>query len=445
MMRKFFPVSVFGWALVIIGMIGNPWMIARYFTQDGSLDFHVRTALLILDAIVIFWGLVILFQRRSWHARHIGYLLVSTVITLVIVESFLQVICNIKNRVVADVRMYHSAYKNEPWGNAYWKEFHDTSLHYEPFIQWNGNAYSGKWINVDHAGMRKTWTPPGSIPPAPKLIFVMGGSAIWGIGARDDYTIPSDLSKLLNATNKQYLISNYGIPGYTFLQEIVKLMLLLKDGQRPDYIFFYDGSNEVYSAYQTGRIVNLLDFEEIREKMEASPITLGLKYMLAKCRIVQATEKTLALFHLQYNYQEGAARFTEKQLEALGKDIAKSYKESASFLQYLSETYNFNYILFWQPIIFYEIRVTDDEIRFDPHCRDKNLAKLFKIVKANLVNSPPPRWIDLSGALDQAPKPTYIDFCHLTESGYATVSAKIAAIVRDQLQTGKTAPRRPGP
>jgi hypothetical protein len=32
----------------------------------------------------------------------------------------------------------------------------------------------------------------------------------------------------------------------------------------------------------------------------------------------------------------------------------------------------------------------------------------------------------------------------MTESGYATVSAKIAAIVREQLQAGKTAPRRPG-
>ncbi len=443
MMRKFFSVSVFGWGLVIIGMLGNPWVIARYFTQDGSLDFHVRTALLILDAILIFWGLVILFQRRSWHTRQIGYLLVATVITLVIVESFLQGVCIIKNRVVFDVRMGHSAYKNEPWGKEYWKEYHDTSFHYEPFILWNADEYHGKWINMDRAGIRKTWTPPGPIPPAPKQIFVLGGSAIWGIGARDDYTIPSDLSKLLNATNKQYVVYNYGTPGFTLLQEIVKLMLLLKDGQRPDYIVFYDGSNEVYTAYQTGRVVNLHNFEEIQEKIEASPITLGLKYMLAKCRIVQATEKTLAVFHLQYNYQEGAAQFTEKQLEALGKDIAKNYKESASLVQNLSETYNFNYTLFWQPVIFFETSTVEDEIRFDPHCRDQNLAKLFKIVTANLLTSPPPRWVDLSGALHQAPKPIFIDFCHMTEPGYATVSANIAAIVRDQLQTGKIAPLRP--
>jgi lysophospholipase L1-like esterase len=445
MIRKLCSVSVLGWSFITIGILGNPWVIARWFTQDGSLDFHVRTALLILDAVFLFWGAVILFKRRSWQARHIGYLLVATAIPLVIVESGLQVLCIIKNRVVVDVRMSHSAYKNEPWGREYWKEYHDTSFHYEPFIQWNADEYHGKWINMDRAGMRKTWTPPGPTPPAPKQIFVMGGSAAWGIGARDDFTIPSDLSKLLNATNKQYLVANYGIPGFTLLQEIVKLTLLLKEGRRPDYIVFYDGSNEVYTAYQAGRVVNLHNFEEIQEKVEASPITLGLKYMLAKCRVVQATEKTLAFFHLQYNYQEGAARFTEKQLEALGKDIVKNYKESASLVQKLSEIYNFNYTLFWQPIIFTELNIVEDEIRFDAHCQDKNLARLFKIVAANLVNSPPPRWVDLSETLHQAPKPVYIDFCHMTESGYARVSAKMAAIVREQLATGKTAPRQPGP
>lgn len=445
MTRKLWSVSVLGWSCIAVGILGNPWVIAGWFTPAGSLDFHLRTALLILDAIFLFWGTVILLKRRSWQARHIGYLLATTVITLAIVEGGLQAIGIIKNRVVADVRMFHGAYKNEPWGKEYWTEYQATSFHYEPFIVWNANEYHGKWINMDHDGIRKTWMSPGATPPAATRIFVMGGSAIWGIGARDDYTIPSDLSKLLNATNPQYVVANYGIPGFTLLQEIVKLTLLLEDGRLPDYVVFYDGANDVYSAYQAGRVVNLLDFREIQEKIEASPITLGLKYMIAKCRIVQATEKILAFFHLQYNYQEGAAQFTENQLETLAKDIAEHYKNSVSLLHKLSKVYNFNYTLFWQPVIFNEISMVEDETKLDPHCQDKNLAKLFKVVAANLVNSSIPRWVDLSEALHQAPKPVYIDFCHLTESGYATVSATMAGIVREQLEAGKTTPRPPGP
>jgi lysophospholipase L1-like esterase len=441
MMRKLFSVSVLGWSFLAIGLIGNPWVVGRYFTQDGNLDLHTRTALLILAAIFMFWGMVILYQRRVWKARQISYLLVTTVITLAIVETGLQVLCIIKNKAVVDVRMLLSVYKNEPWGDQYWKEYKSTSFHYEPFILWNADEYHGKWINIDQNGLRKTWAPGGAKAPAPEEIYVIGGSAIWGIGARDDYTIPSNLSKLLNAEKQQYRVSNYGMPGFTFLQEIIKLSLLLQKGQRPHYVIFYDGANDVYAAYQSGRVVDFLDYRETKDKVETSPIILGSKYLIAKCRIVQAVEKTLAFVHLQANFQEGGASFTDKQLEVLANDIAENYKKSASLLHNLSKVYNFTYVLFWQPVIFTEVNAVEEEVRLDPHCQDKQLAKLFKLVKGSLVSSSIPHWHDLSAVLHQGPKPAYIDFCHLTEKGYERVTAKMGAIVKPELLSIKSVPR----
>ena len=55
-----------------------------------------------------------------------------------------------------------SVYKNEPWGDQYWKEYKSTSFHYAPFILWNADEYHGKWINIDHNGLRKTWAPAGA-------------------------------------------------------------------------------------------------------------------------------------------------------------------------------------------------------------------------------------------------------------------------------------------
>lgn len=444
MMRKLFSVSVLGWSFLAIGLIVNPWVIARYFTQDGSLELHTRTAILIFAAIVIFWGLVILYQRRSWQARHISYLLVTTVITLAIVETGLQVLCIIKNRAVVDLRMLLGVYKNETWGDEYWKEYKSTSFHYAPFILWNADEYHGKWVNIDHNGLRKTWAPGGANAPPSEEIYVLGGSAVWGIGARDDYTIPSHLSKLLNAENQRYRVYNYGIPGFTFLQEIIKLSLLLQKGQQPHYVIFYDGANDVYASYQSGRVVDFLDYQQTKEKIETSPINQGINYLIAKCRIVQAVEKTLAFVNLQANFQEGGASFTDKQLEVLADDIAENYKKSAIFLHNLSKIYNFNYVLFWQPVIFTEVNVVEEEVRLDPHCQDKKLAKLFQLVKSNLVSSSIPRWHDLSAVFHQGPKPAYIDFCHLTEKGYERVSATMAAIVRPELETVKGIPRQPG-
>ena len=439
-MRKLFSVPVLGWSFLAIGLIGNPWLVARYLTQDGSLDLHTRTAILVFDAIVMFWGMVILYQRRSWQARQVSYLLVATVITLAIVETGLQVVCFIKNRAVIDVRMTLSAYKNTTWGDQYWKEYKSTSFHYAPFILWNADEYHGKWINIDHNGLRKTWAP-GVNAPAPEEIYVLGGSAIWGIGARDDYTIPSDLSKLLNPESQHYRVSNYGLPGFTFLQEIIKFTLLLQQGHRPHYVVFYDGANDVYAAYQSGRVVDFLDYRDTQEKLEASPVTLGVKYLIARCRIVQAVEKMLSLVHLQANFQEGGAGFTDLQLEVLANGIADNYQKSASMLNNLSKIYNFTYVLFWQPVIFTEVNVVEEEVRMDPHCQDKKLARLFQLVKARLDSSSIPHWHDLSAVLHQGPKPAYIDFCHLTEPGYARVSEAISAIVKPELEKVKEVPK----
>ena len=173
-MRKLFSVPVLGWSFLAIGLIGNPWLVARYLTQDGSLGLHTRTAILVFEAIVIFWGMVSFTSADPGRARQVSYLLMATVITLAIVETGLQVVCFIKNRAVIDVRMTLSVYKNTTWGDQYWKEYKSTSFHYTPFILWNADEYHGKWINIDHNGLRKTLAP-GVNAPAPKEIYVLGG------------------------------------------------------------------------------------------------------------------------------------------------------------------------------------------------------------------------------------------------------------------------------
>ena len=70
---------------------------------------------------------------------------------------------------------------------------------------------------------------------------MFGGSACWGYGARDDYTMPSELSRRLNAATPHFHVYNYGEPGYTFTQGVLSLITRLQAGARPDYVIFYDG------------------------------------------------------------------------------------------------------------------------------------------------------------------------------------------------------------
>ena len=71
---------------------------------------------------------------------------------------------------------------------------------------------------------------------------MFGGSTMWGAGARDDYTIPSFLSKMLTqAFPGRIRVVNYGRSGFVSTQERILLFQALQHGCRPQIAIFYPG------------------------------------------------------------------------------------------------------------------------------------------------------------------------------------------------------------
>src|SRR3954451_8179244 len=80
---------------------------------------------------------------------------------------------------------------------------------------------------------------------------MFGGSTLCGIGARDHYTIPSFLSKMLTqAFPERIRVTNYGTTGFVNTQEMILLIRELQRGCRPQIVIFYDGYNDTFSAFQ---------------------------------------------------------------------------------------------------------------------------------------------------------------------------------------------------
>jgi lysophospholipase L1-like esterase len=78
-----------------------------------------------------------------------------------------------------------------------------------------------------------------------RKVWVFGGSTIFGIGTPDSATIPSYLSRELNAHSSDCVeVTNLGAEGYVTNQELILLLQQLKAGHRPDIAVFYDGVNE---------------------------------------------------------------------------------------------------------------------------------------------------------------------------------------------------------
>ena len=75
---------------------------------------------------------------------------------------------------------------------------------YHQYLTWISRPKRASSSISDPETGRRTWNPPHLKAPV-TAVFVFGGSAAWGSGARDDCTMPSELSRRLNTAEDIYL------------------------------------------------------------------------------------------------------------------------------------------------------------------------------------------------------------------------------------------------
>jgi hypothetical protein len=150
----------------------------------------------------------------------------------------------LKPRDPADAIQPHSqAYTpaDADWLAAYSREkpIHYATV-YRSFVGWRSPAFAGTAINIEGPyHQRRTVNPKKTNG---KTVYFFGGSTMWGYGANDAGTIPSQFAALTGVRAE-----NFGEKGWTAHQSLVMLIQLLADGHRPDLVVFYDGINEVIS------------------------------------------------------------------------------------------------------------------------------------------------------------------------------------------------------
>lgn len=104
--------------------------------------------------------------------------------------------------------------------------------------------FSGRFTNVMN-DERATLTPPSCDDCPTATVWLMGGSAGFGYGQRDDFTIASDLVRLAAADNISLTVRNFAVPALTIYQEAQKLEARLANEPPPDLVLFYDGYNDM--------------------------------------------------------------------------------------------------------------------------------------------------------------------------------------------------------
>src|SRR5262249_41866374 len=106
----------------------------------------------------------------------------------------------------------------------WWAEY-QTELpksKYAPFVWARSADWSGKYINV-HDALRGTYRASPPSDARALHVGVFGGSTVWGVGARDDHTIPSELARVAELRGVALDVVNYGEINWTSRQAVILL------------------------------------------------------------------------------------------------------------------------------------------------------------------------------------------------------------------------------
>jgi lysophospholipase L1-like esterase len=340
-------------------------------------------------------------------------------------------------RTGGDVRLGLEAIRGVPWIEEYFDElFRSTRLEWRSYVYWRRRPFTGRYVNVDENGFRRTWRDPRAKPNArPIRIFVFGGSTLWGMGARDEFTIPSYLAKLLaeHAPGARIEVTNFGELGYVSTQEVLSLQIALQRGDVPDIAIFYHAINDVFSSFQNGRAGSPQN--EIRRRVIFE--NLGLAVLL---RIVDVSKALQPLIHRVQDAAWLAAyeRRTPDEREALSRETVQVYRANLEMAEALGRHHGFRCLFYWQPVVFSKQRPTADERAIiDRFIFREFFAATYAIARSDEDLARMSGFHDIEDVFGDRPEPFYFDCCHTNEQSNEIVARRIFGDVAPLIQPGR--------
>ena len=305
-----------------------------------------RSGRIIRDAWLIAGGTVLLIV-----ALESGYRLYDTVSTASMSRS-------------ADDKGPPSPFEATAWAAEYWIG-HDKeeAVEWTPYVYVRNPKFEAPHHSVDHLGHRVTPLPAPASPGGPTVrVFFMGGSTTFGWFQRADHTIPAEAARRLQTqigNNARVDVTNFGVPGHTFTQEVLELILQLRAGARPDVVVFYDGINDVMATVQNKRAGlpqnegnRVEDF--VRGRREASENKPGLvnDLLTAKHMLGAALSRIqFAKRIVNWVRATGSSTAAPSNPAELAKNIVQMHAENARIVEALAASYGFQPIYVWQPAL----------------------------------------------------------------------------------------------
>jgi lysophospholipase L1-like esterase len=340
-----------------------------------------------------------------------------------------------------DERIAADAYAGVAWAGPYFAELVKfVRLDWAPFVQWRQRPFRGTYFTIDEQGWRATPGGDGNLEGAVS-VHCFGGSTMFGVGARAEWTIPALLQRHLGEAGHQVAVVNRGQLGYVSTQEAIALQQTLKFEPPPEIVVFYDGFNDMLTAEWTGRAGAMLS-EEMRAA-EFGLFAAERRGDLARAALVGALPRTLRRLRRWTGMalrgsvpRPQLVPLSEAQVAPLARAVIDAYAANVRMVRLLAGAYGFRTVFFWQPALASKKIKTAAEHRFegtqslDPGVRRRLVAACADSFRRHPDLAGSPDAFDLSALFDDESKQVYIDFGHLTEAGNDIVAAAMLPVVK---------------
>jgi lysophospholipase L1-like esterase len=370
-----------------------------------------------------------------------------TLVLLLLAEIGFRVSFAVRDRLGAepapDPRVIAEGYGGDPWPRTHFRELEQIEERWQPYAYYRPRPFHGSTVNVDSEGLRKTWqSPPGTGDPIRGKrvkVLTLGGSSLWGFGARDDRTIPSLIGRAVHDRGWHVELKNLAQIGYVSSQELVALVRALQGGYRPDVVIFYDGVNDTTSAFLESE-AGLTTNESNRRRefnLLQSPGRLA-KSLCAKLMTDSGSYRFAQAVRRRFGEETGAARTApdEATLIRLAGDVALHYAANVRVVEALGREYGFRPLFFWQPIVFTKPALTPlERVEAERFAwTERVFRSVYDVIRASSELKADPAFHDLSRIFEGTAGFVFIDYCHTTESAAEPIAAAIVERLVEQLR-----------
>jgi len=423
-------------ALILMLILAEINIIAFLTLGNTAPTITMPLKFLMVCWTLIFFGLLLTIHWlgiKSWFTRTEGMwvsigLMVTTVVILGGLLIFTSQIINatgIIGRLQGSLDSRQLDFIDDghaPTSQQFWAEQGQMTVRWLPYNYWTTAPYEGDYININSQGVR--FTPSFTDDPSTQKIYFFGGSTMWGEGARDAYTIAGHVAQLLAEDNQAQQVVNYGQTGYVSTQDLILFQTQLALNNVPDVALFYQGFNDVYSAY-------LQDTAGIpyREYQRVSDVEAG--------RSLRSGQPVFRIPDGDISTYDWSLVGTAS---ASAQEIADRWFANVNMIQALAEAYNLDIAVVWQPALFEKNNLVGSEPRIleDLETVNPNFIDLYKevdtLVRARIKDENLNHIIVLTDLFADDDRAIFYDLVHITEVGNLTVAEAVLPTVLDLLE-----------